>query len=129
VAFLDDDNVWESDHLERALAVLDSPGGPDGIYTALLRVLPDGTERDTLSVPFDRRRAARESFLDTNAFVARRDGALHFSRLRRTPKVLPREDWELVYRYSRNHEVRHVPHATVRYLVNPESFYTTWSGG
>ncbi|MGW1810411.1 glycosyltransferase family 2 protein [Streptomyces sp. NPDC002078] len=128
VAFLDDDNLWEPDHLQRALAVLESPGGPDGVYTALRRVLPDGTERDILSVPFDRRRAARESFLDTNAFVARRNRALHFSRLRRTPDVLPREDWELVHRYSRRHRVRHVPHATVRYLVNPGSFYTTWSG-
>lgn len=127
VAFLDDDNRWEPDHLERALAVLEAPDGPDGVYTALRRVLPDGTERDVLSVEFDRRRAARESFLDTNAFVARRDGSLRFSRLRRTPEVLPREDWELVYRYSRGHAVRHVPHATVRYLVNPASFYTTWS--
>lgn len=128
VAFLDDDNLWEPDHLERALAVLEAPGGPDGVYTALRRVLPDGTERDVLSVPFDRRRSARESFLDTNAFVGRRDGTLRFSRLRRTPEVLPREDWELVHRYSRRHTVRHVPHATVRYLVNPGSFYTTWSG-
>ncbi|MGW1987424.1 glycosyltransferase family 2 protein [Streptomyces collinus] len=128
VAFLDDDNLWEPDHLERALAVLESPQGPDGVYTALRRVLPDGTERDVLSVPFDRRRAARESFLDTNAFVARRTRALRFSRLRRTPEVMPREDWELVHRYSRGHSVRHVPHATVRYLVNPGSFYTTWSG-
>ncbi|MFF0091989.1 glycosyltransferase family 2 protein [Streptomyces canus] len=128
VAFLDDDNRWEPDHLERALAVLEAPDGPDGVYTALRRVLPDGTERDVLSVEFDRRRAARESFLDTNAFVARRDDSLYFSRLRRTPEVLPREDWELVYRYSRGHAVRHVPHATVRYLVNPGSFYTTWSG-
>ncbi|MFF7238854.1 glycosyltransferase family 2 protein [Streptomyces collinus] len=128
VAFLDDDNLWEPDHLERALAVLESPRGPDGVYTALRRVLPDGTERDVLSVPFDRRRAARESFLDTNAFVARRTRALRFSRLRRTPEVMPREDWELVHRYSRGHSVRHVPHATVRYLVNPASFYTTWSG-
>ncbi|MGW3356287.1 glycosyltransferase family 2 protein [Streptomyces bungoensis] len=128
VAFLDDDNRWEPDHLERALAALRAPGGPDGVYTALRRLLPDGTERDVLSVPFDRRRAARESFLDTNAFVARRTRALHFSRLRRTPEVLPREDWELVHRYSRRHTVRHVPHATVRYLVNPGSYYTTWSG-
>ncbi|MFD9096982.1 glycosyltransferase family 2 protein [Streptomyces collinus] len=128
VAFLDDDNLWEPDHLERALTVLQSPQGPDGVYTALRRVLPDGTERDVLSVPFDRRRAARESFLDTNAFVARRTRALRFSRLRRTPEVMPREDWELVHRYSRAHSVRHVPHATVRYLVNPASFYTTWSG-
>ncbi len=126
VAFLDDDNLWEPDHLEQALAVLQAPGGPDAVYTALRRCLPDGTEMDLLSVPFDRRRAAHESFLDTNAFVARRTRALHFSRLRRTPKVLPREDWELIRRYSRTHEVRHLPSPTVRYLVNPASFYTTW---
>ncbi|MEW2416603.1 glycosyltransferase family A protein [Streptomyces sp. NPDC046866] len=128
VAFLDDDNLWEPDHLAQALAVLEAPGGPDGVYTALRRVLPDGSERDVLSVPFDRRRAAHEAFLDTNAFVARRSRALHFSRLRRTPEVLPREDWELVRRYGRRHEVRHLPRPTVRYLVNPESFYTAWDG-
>ncbi|MFF1495117.1 glycosyltransferase family 2 protein [Streptomyces sp. NPDC058304] len=128
VAFLDDDNLWEPDHLEQALAVLEPSGGPDAVYTALRRVLPDGTERDVLSVPFDRRRAAREAFLDTNAFVARRTRSLYFSRLRRTPEVLPREDWELVRRYARRHEVRHVPRPTVRYLVNPASFYTAWDG-
>ncbi|MEW2300743.1 glycosyltransferase family 2 protein [Streptomyces sp. NPDC006655] len=126
VAFLDDDNLWEPDHLERALAVLEAPGGPDGVYTALRRVLPDGSENDVLSVPYERRRAAREAFLDTNAFVARRTRALYFSRLRRTPEVLPREDWELIRRYARRHRVRHVPHPTVRYLMNPASFYTRW---
>jgi hypothetical protein len=108
------------------LDVLQAHRGPDGVYTALRRVLPDGSERDVLSVPYNRRRAARESFLDTNAFVARRTRSLHFSRLRRTPEVLPREDWELIHRYGRTHRVAHVPHATVRYLVNPASFYTQW---
>jgi len=126
VAFLDDDNLWEPDHLERALVALESADAPAGVYTALRRVLPDGSEKDILSVPYDRRRAARESFLDTNAFVARRTRSLHFSRLRRTPEVLPREDWELIHRYARRHRVRHVPHPTVRYLVNPASFYTDW---
>ncbi|WNI14417.1 glycosyltransferase family A protein [Actinacidiphila sp. ITFR-21] len=126
LAFLDDDNLWEPDHLARALGELQAPGGPDGVYTALRRVLPDGTEHDILSVPYDRRRAARASFLDTNAFVARRDRTLRFSRLRRTPDVMPREDWELIHRYARRHRVRHIPHPTVRYLVNPASFYTQW---
>jgi hypothetical protein len=40
--------------------------------------------------------------------------------------VLPREDWELVHRYARSHRVQHLPHPTVRYLVNPASFYTQW---
>lgn len=42
--------------------------------------------------------------------------------------MLPREDWELIRRYARRHEVRHLPRATVRYLVNPDSFWTSWDG-
>ncbi|WP_042449876.1 glycosyltransferase family 2 protein [Streptacidiphilus jiangxiensis] len=126
VAFLDDDNLWEPDHLEVALAALTARGGPDAVYTALRRVLPDGTERDVLSVPYDRRLATRKAFLDTNAFVARRTPALRFSRIRRTPEVLPREDWELIHRYARHHRVVHVPQVTVRYLTNPSSYYTEW---
>jgi glycosyltransferase involved in cell wall biosynthesis len=126
VAFLDDDNLWEPDHLRQALDVLEAEDGPAGVYTALRRVRPDGADLDVLSVPFDRRRAAREAFLDTNAFVARRNRALRFSRIRRTPEVLPREDWELIYRYSRRHRVTHLPVVTVRYLANPKSYYTQW---
>jgi glycosyltransferase involved in cell wall biosynthesis len=128
VAFLDDDNVWEPDHLERALSVLQDGRSVEGVYTALRRVRPDGSEMDVLSVPFDRRLATRKAFLDTNAFVAVRDRTLRFSRLRRTPEVLPREDWELIYRYSRRHTVVHIPQVTVRYLVNPQTFYTEWQG-
>lgn len=161
VAFLDDDNEWEPEHLETALRVLrgeDGQGGQDrqdgqggsgpdgirdgragrpgllagrprrlaGVYTALRRVFPDGRELDVLSVPFDRRLAREEGFLDANGFVARRSRALRFSRLRRDRGVLPREDWATLYRYSRRHPIEHVPVPTVRYLVNPDTYYTVW---
>ncbi|MFC5909802.1 glycosyltransferase family 2 protein [Streptacidiphilus monticola] len=126
VAFLDDDNVWEPDHLARALDALTEPGGPEAVYTALRRLHPDGTELDVLSVPWDRRHAAEEGFLDTNAFVARRNRDLRFSRLRRHRDVVPREDWELVFRYSRRRRIAHLPVPTVRYLVNPASYWSAW---
>jgi glycosyltransferase involved in cell wall biosynthesis len=153
VAFLDDDNEWEPEHLATALAALrpgpdadismdtgidadtgtdtDTPGrrgrrAPAGVYTALRRVLPDGREVDVLSVPFDRRLAREEGFLDANGFVAHRSRALRFSRLRRDRGVLPREDWATLYRYSRRHPIQHVPVPTVRYLVNPNTYYTVW---
>jgi hypothetical protein len=125
VAFLDDDNRWEPDHLETALSAL-KDGDLDGVYTALVRVLPDGTEVGLLSEPFDRRTARERSYLDTNTFVARRSRALRFSRLRRRREVMPREDWELIYRFSRRHRIAHVARPTVRYLVNPAAYFTAW---
>ena len=91
------------------------------------RVTPDGQVHDTLSVPFDRAAARNSSFLDPNPLVARRTADLHFSRLRREKKVAPREDWEMIFRYSRRHRVEHVPVPTVDYLVNPASYWTAWN--
>lgn len=131
VAFLDDDNEWEPHHLEVALAALeDGPAGerPGIVYTAVRRNLPDGRQLDVLSTPFDRRLLARESYVDTNALVIRRFPGLHFSRLSRSREVRPIEDWELVYRLSRRQRVLHVPVPTVRYLVNPDSYWSDWTG-
>ncbi|NUP46698.1 MAG: glycosyltransferase family 2 protein [Catenulispora sp.] len=127
VAFLDDDNSWEPEHLELSIRALIEDRKLSGVYTALRRVLPDGSELDVLSVPFDRKRASWDSFLDCNAFVARRSKALMFSRMPRPIGLLPREDWEMLYRYTRRHRVTHLPIPTVRYLVNPSSFYTQWN--
>lgn len=126
VAYLDDDNTWEPEHLAVAVKALTEAPKLAGVYTALHRVLPDGTDVDVLSVPFDRKRASWDSFLDCNAFVAVRSRALLFSRMPRPIGLLPREDWEMVYRFTRRHPIAHVPVPTVRYLVNPSSFYTEW---
>jgi hypothetical protein len=131
VAFLDDDNTWEPEHLEGALGALDGhqPGAEPGyVYTAVARFLADGREYDVLSVEFDRRLLARTNFIDTSAMVIRRFPGLHWSRLRRPLGLLPREDWELAYRLSRTMKVQHVSAPTVRYLINPDSYYTDWQG-
>ena len=78
--------------------------------------------------PFDRKRFADEtSWVDANAIVLRRSACKLFSRLPRTKATFPKEDWEFVWRVSQDALVTHVPTPTVQYLVNPESFYTTWS--
>jgi glycosyltransferase involved in cell wall biosynthesis len=126
VAFLDDDNRWHPRHLETALERLDEADAPDAVYTAMRRVTPDGQLRDTLSVPFDRATARNSSYLDPNPLVARRSRHLHFSRIRRGKEIAPREDWEMIFRYSRHHRIEHVPVPTVDYLVNPGSYWTAW---
>ena len=128
VAFLDDDNEWEPDHLDTALAALDAGSArerPDLVYTALRRTFPDGRPLDVLSVPFDRRSLARAGYVDTNAIVARRCRHLHFHRLK-SGELMPPCDWELAWRLSRWHRVTHVPYPTVRYLVNPDSYFSDW---
>ena len=127
VAFLDDDNTWRPDHLRVALAALES--GADVVYTAVRRLRPDGSTRDVLSTPFDRATFRDDSYVDTNAIVARLDRAVRFSRLPRPRGRFPREDWELVWRLSRSRRVVHLPEPTVAYAVNPASYYTQWRPG
>ena len=129
VAFLDDDNTWDPHHLETALARLGAAAGPDrpdAVYTAMRRRMPDGTVRDVLSVPFDRKLAWERCYLDNNPLVLRRLPDTRFSRLRRTTSVAPKEDWELIYRFSRRHRVEHIPEPTVNYTINPDSYWTPW---
>lgn len=127
VAFLDDDNAWHPHHLATALARLEArETAPDAVYTAMNRILPDGTQHDILSVEFDRKLAWERCFLDSNPLVVRRTPDLHFSRLRRGSSVAPKEDWELVYRFSKRHRVEHIPEPTVDYTVNPDSYWTAW---
>jgi cellulose synthase/poly-beta-1,6-N-acetylglucosamine synthase-like glycosyltransferase len=126
IAFLDDDNEWEPDHLTTALDALS--GGCDMVYTQVRRCWPDGTELDLLSRPFDRHAMADEAYVDVNAVVVRRTPDVRFSRIPRGKHTLPKEDWEFVYRLSKNRRVCHVEQPTVRYLVNPGSYYTTWNG-
>lgn len=125
VAFLDDDNEWAPHHLETAVAALED--GADLVYTAVERYRSDGTRVDVLSRVFDRHALRDEdNYLDINAVVVRRGPRVLFSRVPRVKATLPKEDWEFVFRLSRRLRVRHVAVPTVRYLVNDESFYTSW---
>ena len=126
LAFLDDDNVWLPNHLEVALAA--HARGAALTYSALDRVLPDGTLRDVLSVPFDRRRLRDEAISDTNTIVVRRLRSVRFSRVPLRHGEYPGEDWELIYRLSRRLRTEHIPVTTARYLVHDDSYFHTVDG-
>src|SRR5579859_1552563 len=125
IAFLDDDNTWRPDHLSLCMDALS--GGDDLVYTAVARHTLSGRAVDVVSAPFDRRTLINHAYVDTSAIVVRRRSNVLFSRLPRGRDTLPGEDWEFVYRLSRNAQVSHIPTVTVDYLVNPESFYTPWT--
>ena len=114
-----------SEHLSLSVEALS--GGKDIVYTAVARHTVSGRAVDVVSAPFDRRTLINHAYVDTSAIVVRRNNSVLFSRLPRGRHTLPGEDWEFVYRLSRNARVSHIPTVTVDYLVNPESFYTPWT--
>jgi glycosyltransferase involved in cell wall biosynthesis len=129
IAFLDDDNVWTSDHVATAVAALDDDPAITAVYTSVRRLWPDGSELDVLDEDFDRRKLRQGSFVDANSIVVRRASNRGFSVLPRTKTTHPKEDWEYVWRLSRRGRVAHVREVTVLYAVNPDSYYTTWLDG
>lgn len=126
VAFLDDDNTWRPDHLERTLAALRAGAGL--VYTALRRIRDDGTELDVLSRPFHRAAHRDDAWVDINAVVLRRFPSLRFDPWARPRWVHPREDWEFVHRVSARLRVEHIAVATVDYAVHSGSYFTDWDG-
>jgi len=126
IAFLDDDNVWTPEHLEITIAALEA--GDDIVYTAVRRWFGDGAERDVLSHPFEWKSFVTiTNYVDSNSIVMRRTPRAIFSRLPRVKATHPKEDWEFVYRQAKHGRIRHLEAPTVEYLVNADSYYTSWA--
>ena len=111
VAFLDDDNLWRPDHLERLLRSL--ANGTDLAYSGLEWIGDDGRSLGAQSIAFDRSRLRDESFVDTSTIVVRRSPRTRFRDVPRRYGDATFEDWELVWRLSRRGRVVHVPASTV----------------
>jgi glycosyltransferase involved in cell wall biosynthesis len=127
LAFLDDDNTWEPDHLELALA--SHRRGNQLTYSSLRRVDESGSLVDVFSIPFDRRYARDHPFADASAIVVQRGKGVVFSRVPRRKGDFPREDWEFVYRLSRRLRTELVPEPTVTYRVHGGSYFSAWGSG
>ena len=123
VAFLDDDNTWTPDHLERMVPSL--ARGADLVYGAVQWVDVGGAPIGTLSVAFDRDRLREENYVDTNAMVIRRTRRARFRVVPRRRGDSTFEDWELAWRTSRRGNVVHVEAATARVLVHDGSQFST----
>ncbi|MGD9754112.1 MAG: glycosyltransferase family 2 protein [Acidimicrobiia bacterium] len=124
VAFLDDDNVWEANHL--ALAVAQHDEHVAVTYSQVRRVDGEGNLVDYLGAPFDRSALRQRPLTDTNALVVRRDRHVRFSRVPRGREDFPAEDWELLWRLSRRGDVRFIPQVTVTYVQHGGSYYSVW---
>jgi glycosyltransferase involved in cell wall biosynthesis len=117
LAFLDDDNTWEPNHLEVSLAA--HRAGAELTYTGMRQVRLDGTEAGIRMFPYARRTLRNRSYIDTSTMVVRRSKAVRFSRAPRGGSGVY-EDWTLAYRLSRRLRTELVPEVTVHYLLHPD---------
>lgn len=98
IAFLDDDDLWEPDHVKRLADLLDRDPDADVVYSdARIVREPDGAR--VLAQKFERGVFQRDSFIPPSAFAARRDA---FERHGLFDTEIPySEDWEWLLRVVR----------------------------
>jgi O-antigen biosynthesis protein len=105
ITILDDDNLWEPDHLEK---IVSNFNGADLIYTGarIQTLTPDGEliQERTHYLPFDFGRLLKANFIFTVATAFRR--ALWDEVGRYDERFPVYEDWEFLIRATHQREVR-----------------------
>jgi glycosyltransferase involved in cell wall biosynthesis len=118
IAFLDDDDLWEPDHVAGLAAALAAGAEVDVAYSDA-RVLETASDRSlTLAQEFDLAVLGRDGFIPPSAMAARR---ATFERFGVFDPALPySEDWDWLLRVARGGgRFARVPGATVTVRIHP----------
>lgn len=126
LAFLDDDNTWEPDHLSSALDAIGN--GADLAYTGMRWVDRDDQLLGVLSIDFDRELLRAGNMVDTSTVVMRRSRHARFSLVPRHRGDATYEDWEIAWRVARRRRVVHVPTITANVTVHSGSHFSLPDG-
>ena len=98
VAFLDDDDLWETDHVARLASALDRDPELDLVYSDI-QVLEEATgESRVLAHDFDLEVFGRDSFIAPSAIVARRSAFGQFGLF--DTEIPYSEDWDWLLRVA-----------------------------
>jgi glycosyltransferase involved in cell wall biosynthesis len=119
IAFLDDDDLWERDHVARLSAALDAEPDLDLAY-ADARILDEATGLTrTLAQRFDLAVLGRDGFIPPSALLARRAAFERFGPF--DPEFACSEDWDWLLRVARGGgRLARVPGASVTIRVHPD---------
>ena len=99
VAFLDDDDLWASDHASVLAQALDGDPDADVVYTDSRVVLAESGESRRLGRDFDPAVFVRNGFIPPSAMAARCSAFERFGRF--DPEFTTSEDWEWLIRVAR----------------------------
>jgi GT2 family glycosyltransferase len=116
IAFLDDDDLWEPDHLKRLSDLFDRDFEADVVYSDA-RISKDGESR-VLAQAFQRAVFQRDSFIPPSAFAARRS-AFDSHGLFDT-EIPYSEDWEWLLRVVKaGGKIVRAPGVTATIRIHP----------
>jgi glycosyltransferase involved in cell wall biosynthesis len=118
VALLDDDDLWEPEHVARLNAALDRDPALDVVYSDVLVLDATTGARRTLARDFDLEVFGKDSFIAPSAILARK-GA--FDRYGLFDTELPySEDWDWLLRVAiAGGKIARVPGASVTIRIHP----------
>jgi len=133
IAFLDDDNEWFNDKLERQVAVLDAlPSSFGAVYCGA--ILNKG-DKEVYFPPAEFRPVEgsilgdllERSFIDTSAMLVRREA---FRKAGFFGEDLPRyQDWELCIRIAKHFKIKYMPEPLYYLSVTDKSISTDTKAG
>jgi len=97
VAFLDDDDLWEPDHLKRLATAFDRDMEAVVAYSDAT-ILRESGETRVIAVPFDRAVFGRNGFIPPSAFAARRSAFAEYGLF--DASMPYSEDWDWLLRVA-----------------------------
>jgi GT2 family glycosyltransferase len=118
IAFLDDDDLWDSDHVAALAGALNRDPAADVVYSDAV-VLETGTDATrTLARDFDAGLFVRDGFIPPSAMAARRAAFERFGGF--DEAFVYADDWEWLIRVARaGGRLRRVPGATATIRIHP----------
>jgi glycosyltransferase involved in cell wall biosynthesis len=126
IAFLDHDDLFLPDKLQRQQAIVEANPELAVVYSGFTYLAEDGSKREALAFPSSELWPAiryRTPVLPSTALV-RRDALLAVGGFRSGPRVRRVEDWDLWFRLMQRYSVRafqSIPESLLLYRVLPNS--------
>jgi beta-1,4-mannosyl-glycoprotein beta-1,4-N-acetylglucosaminyltransferase len=123
IAYCDSDDIWDSDHLEKAMELL-SMSKVGMVYSDCRYVFPNGTPAIPYGFPYFKNFSRKELLMKNFIFIST---VVH--RLKYFPdggfdsKCMPKDDWDMWLRVSYSTSVLHNSTVTVTYLEKNSEYY------
>jgi glycosyltransferase involved in cell wall biosynthesis len=116
VAYLDSDNLWKPEFLEKMVGLFDSNPKFKSAYCALQAYNQVKNEHYILNSPYNRNKIVMGNYIDLNVFVHRRELYELFGGFNESLERLV--DWDLILRYTEKDEPLFLDEILAQYYIH-----------